>query len=594
MGSVGSFTRVTVAGSAYARYAHGSVGSYNRIPLVNVNIVGVAPALVKTLNGTATQNPLSLTVDGSWVYIADNNAGKIQKRQKSNFSYGTAYGSTGWEPSAIAIEHLTATGERGSYIYCAYENSGDPYPYQQGISKIRASDMTLTAQLKGTWPRGGGNYGTFLGNSKFYGIAIHGGSVYAADYNRVYKFDRGLTLGTVLISPTALGANYPTGLTTNGTNIFVSFGYQSAQNSIRRHDMLGSEIERITGLQNWPQNMAWSKGYLHLANANNVGLQRVEKYTIGPLAKVMDFPTRQAAFGLDADGSWYWVAEVSWAGGATRYIEQFTMGQGNITGAGLVVTAGSFETIVGHSGRFHGTVTVDKAGSFGKEIRAGTFRASKGSFIYVAGGSAYFNRAKGTFQAIDMRGTTRAYGPILGSFGSFTRVAPTFLGSYRQKIDLPFVGYGVGATKPTTAIIGNTIYEAMSNNDEVYLQSSVPHDWVGTPPQVELDIIPTATQAGSVTSKWYAFLLGYSIEGGVANTFASYGGHIRMPGSAYKMRDIKLTCGTTLLKNKEYYALRVKRVPVTVGTEVTAEPGLVHVEFIYWAKRLPPGTFYAY
>lgn len=413
-GSVGSFVRLTVSGSAYNRYAHGSIGSYTRVPLVNVNIVGAAPALVKTLNGTAQSNPMGIAVDGSWVYIADANQSRIQKRKKSDFSYVSAFSTLTWDVRAITVDHLNAAGQRGSYIYAVHKNNVDGV--WMGMKKIRTSDMGLQRELRGSWPRGGGNYGSFLMGASgwFNGIAVREGSVYAADYNRVYKFDRGLTIGTVLISPAKLGVNsHPDGLTTNGTNIFLTTGWTSDSNSVRRYDMLGSMIEQYTGIQNWPWNIVWDKGYLHVANANNAGLQKVEKYQIAPLQKVMEFVTRQPTFGIDADGSWYWLSEVSWAGGATAFIEQWTKGAGNITGAGLIVTAGSFETVVGHLGRFHGTVTVDKAGSFGNEVRAGTFRASKGSFITVAA-KGTVRSTSGSFK-LAVIGTVRA-SQIMGTY----------------------------------------------------------------------------------------------------------------------------------------------------------------------------------
>ncbi len=432
-GSLGSFSRVTIKGSAYGRTFYGSLGSFTRVPLVNVNIVGAAPALVKTLNGTAQSNPMGIAVDGSWVYIADANQSRIQKRKKSDFSYVSAFSTLTWDVRALAVDHLNAAGERGSYIYAVHKNNIDGV--WMGMKKIRTSDMGLQRELRGSWPRGGGNYGSFLMGASgwFNGIAVREGSVYAADYNRVYKFDRGLTIGTVLISPAKLGVNsHPDGLTTNGTNIFLTTGYTSDSNSVRRYDMLGSMIEQYTGIQNWPWNIVWDKGYLHVANANNLGLQKVEKYQIAPLQKVMEFTTRQPTFGIDADGSWYWLSEVSWGGGATAFVEQWTKGAGNITGAGLIVTAGSFETVVGHLGRFHGTMTVDKAGSFGNEVRAGTFRAGKGSFITVAAkgtvradyGSFNQLRGSGSFTITRMGSISRLWGSFraIDRLGSLTFV----------------------------------------------------------------------------------------------------------------------------------------------------------------------------
>ena len=250
--------------------------------------------------------------------------------------------------------------------------------------------------------------------------------------------------------------------------------------------------------------------------------------------------------------------------------------------SGYMLTVGTLGANVTPYQRGHGDLVVLGTARVTKGLILGTQLDPRGYKLLSEGsasvnrfaGTPYFNRARGTFMG-------------------------KFLGSFRQKVDLRFVGYGVGATKTTTAIINNAIFEEFTVGDEVFLQGHMPHDWVGTPAQLELDIIPTATEAGSVTSKWYAITSRYSVEDGVAQTYGSKGDHIRMPGSAYKMRDIKIPLGSSttdisLLKNKEYFSLRVKRVAATLGTQVTAAPGLVHAELVYWANRLRPGTYYAY
>ena len=376
MGSVGSFTRVTVKGSAYGRTFYGSLGSFTRVTIPALYLTGAAPALVKAFTGDTNGtvwNPLGITVDGSWVYMADHNVqrSRIQKRTKSDWSFVSQFATVSWTATSISVDHLNAAGERGSYIFAVHDNYVDDTYY--GIKKIRTSDMGLQAELRGSWPRGGGNYGSFL-LGRMQGVSVHGGSVYIADINRVYKFNSGLTLGTVLIPPEKFGTEtngyLPEiyGLTTNGTNIFLTSQAYPNINRIRKYDMLGSEIERSSSIQNYPEALVWNKGYIHVANS---GQYRVEKWQPTPLSKIMQFTVTQVPYSLDADGSWYWVGEV-WA--PDRRIEQWTMGAGNITGAGLVVTGGSFTSIVTNSLKAYGSISA-RQGSFHGRVKAGTLRA---------------------------------------------------------------------------------------------------------------------------------------------------------------------------------------------------------------------------
>lgn len=297
---------------------------------------------------------------------------------------------------------IDPNGQRGSYVYVTSET---PWGY---IKKLAVVDLSLARELLGSWQRSSGGYGSFGGNT---GVTGYAGSVYIIDetIKRVIKMDLGLTAGTVLIVNGVGNSamNYPHQVATNGTFMFI-INEQAGGGKIMKYNMAGSFISKVNvgNTNQLPFCISALSGYVYIALYDTITPDNAwEKYAVSDLVKRVKIGVSNPAYGVGIDTTHIYVAE---AGPAA--IEKYTLGSGNITGAGLTVTTGSFESVVAAVARLHGTVKIDKfIGTFRRLIQAGS--ASPGSAGYITFGKPFAAPPSGVLTQKDAWAPSIAYGP---------------------------------------------------------------------------------------------------------------------------------------------------------------------------------------
>ena len=167
-----------------------------------------------------------------------------------------------------------------------------------------------------------------------------------------------------------------------------------------------------------------------------------------------------------------------------------------------------------------------------------------------------------------------------------------------MEIAFPLDGIGKGATAPTITRLGNTIGWAFTIGDDGYLSFEVPVDWV-TGENIEIVIHVYVNESYTVTSgemRWQGLWSAVPEDGseavdGATHTGTMDSGDIDIPATAKGLLEIELgdITGANIAQHDVIF-IKVSRIAINAGVEVTAEPVLVQAEYEYLSDRLGEAT----
>jgi len=187
------------------------------------------------------------------------------------------------------------------------------------------------------------------------------------------------------------------------------------------------------------------------------------------------------------------------------------------------------------------------------------------------------------------------------NYGSFANDGElTFGGTGRVLNKRGFVldGIGKGATAPTLVRLSNTYGYSFTINDDGYMSLSLPNIWaLGTSVQVKLhyyinEAYATANGEIRFTGTWGAYPHNSTeVVGAATHTGTLDSGDVNIPATAklFSMINMGTIAGASLSADDCIFIL-LKRVALVGGNNPTAEPVIIHVQYVLTGDKLGDAT----
>lgn len=160
-------------------------------------------------------------------------------------------------------------------------------------------------------------------------------------------------------------------------------------------------------------------------------------------------------------------------------------------------------------------------------------------------------------------------------------------GTRERKIDITFVGHGVGGTKTVTYIHDCVIGEKFGIGDILYVKFPVPDDYDSGDMTLQVDIETTANEA-TKESRWEVKYKAHNhgeVTTGTTRTVT--GSDIAMEDNTqyYAEPGMDVTITAADFAGKDYIKVCIERIAITGGAEAT-DPGVITIELEYTAKQI--------
>jgi len=167
-------------------------------------------------------------------------------------------------------------------------------------------------------------------------------------------------------------------------------------------------------------------------------------------------------------------------------------------------------------------------------------------------------------------------------------------GRVRKHISIPIDGLGAGGTAPTITRLGNTYGYAFTILDDGYVAFEVPSDWdSSTAIDLTLHIYTNeafATRSGEVRFKIYWSAIGVNAGEAVdapTHSGTATGADLNIDAVAKAMQEYEVgSIAAASLGVNDSVSLKLERIALTAGTNPTAEPVVIFMEYSYIANSL--------